>query len=155
MQPAPLAGTATLCQNLKPSRTVTPSPRCNPHPLRGRQRDDLGDRLPSVDADATRTPRGDGNPFAGGHDARVVRMQPAPLAGTATEWYSCRTSCSSDVAHAPYGDSNRFAQDTTHYSIARCNLRPSRGQQLPPVDVFIVADMMQPAPLTGTATGNR
>ena len=28
---------------------------------------------------------GKGFPVAGGHDARVVRMQPAPLAGTATQ----------------------------------------------------------------------
>ena len=58
--------------------------RCNPHPSRGRQRATFSESRITI-PDATRTPRGDGNPFAGGHDARVVRMQPAPLAGTATQ----------------------------------------------------------------------
>ena len=127
IQPAPLAGTATTII----SSLEFDTRRCNPHPSRGRQRCTLAifilnpkrdaTRPPRGDGnpikvmirahfvmqpapsrgqqpdvprsdppancvyDATRTPRGDGNPFAGGHDARVVRMQPAPLAGTATQ----------------------------------------------------------------------
>ena len=55
MQPAPLAGTAT------PSQAVTMPVwfGCNPHPSRGRQqRDEV--ILLTDNADATRTPYGDG-----------------------------------------------------------------------------------------------
>ena len=137
MQPAPLAGTAT-CLNWYARWTSADAARTP----RG---DGNGAAMPNTEIrflDATRTPRGDGNfshcqpscstlrlrcnphPSRGRQLQNAhstisrKRMQPAPLTGTATEWCSCRTSCSSDVAHAPYGDSNRFAQDTTHYSIA-------------------------------------
>ena len=79
MQPAPLAGTATLLE-------------LEPH---------------HFGADATRTPRGDGN-IQLRQKLKLVYtgMQPAPLTGTATFAFSTSTLLQVDATRTPYGDGN-------------------------------------------------
>ena len=150
MQPAPLAGTATLLYFIVVETygdaTCTPrgdgnaskaflrialTSRCNPHPSRGQQRASCLDSRPRNHFKMQSTPPyGDGNPYSFWQVDQPCRCSPHPSRG-------------------------RQLQIQVYYQFlhCRCNPHPSRGRQpLDGNDLRQTAEEMQPAPLTGTAT---
>ena len=102
MQPAPLAGTATLLE-LEPHHFGADATRTP----RGDGNLDIQASTISVWLDATRTPRGDGNIHLRQKLKLVYTgMQPAPLTGTATFAFSTSTLLQVDATRTPNGDGN-------------------------------------------------
>ena len=161
MQPAPLAGTATP----PPASKVSFFYRCSPRPLRGRQptpgnvalkcacrmqpapltgTTTHGPRRFHTGAhqqDATRTPRGDGNRNATTSSGLLRAMQPAPLAGTATN--TCLTITEGvEMQPAPLTGTATIQASTISVWLARCNPHPLRGRQLNGVLVELLVVQM-------------
>ena len=107
--------------------------RCNPHPSRGRQPGNHAHVALRLGQDATRTPHGDGNDHVGQRkDPLSDRCNPHPSRGR-----------------------QRGVKVGNKYDPVRCNPHPSRGRQHVFQDKWNKdTGMMQPAPLTGTATSS-
>ena len=149
MQPAPLAGTATLLE-LEPHHFGADATRTP----RGDGNLDIQDSTISVWIDATRTPRGDGNvrPVWIADHGIISRCNLRPPTGTATSVpFGRYWGIAVDAARAPHGDGNSvmklFFLRTTpiqpaplagtattiisslEFDTRRCNPHPSRGRQ--------------------------
>ena len=80
-------------------------------------------------------------------------MQPAPLAGTATDSTKEKLAKGGlDATRTPRGDCNVLCLEPANAINLRCNPHPSRGQQRKLISESSGVDSMQPAPLAGTAT---
>ena len=125
---------------------------CSPRSPRGRQqRDEV--ILLTDNADTARTPRGDSNVPPAVLYKAGLSIQPAPLAGTATEPLLHHRSLNCRMQPAPLAGTATPSQAVTMPVWFGCNPHPSRGRQLNhPLDDRLGVATMQPAPLEGTAT---